>query len=721
MIYKRIPIPFLPILGFQRLAARRGALRGALAIFTMLLGVLLVYLSPPLPNTVLVGADYLQLHSRRMQFARDALLATGHFLPAWYPRELLGTPFWSNLQNFPFIPTRLLVLLSMDPIGQYTYGIAVTLSAVLAALFTYLYSRKIGLGLTASAAAGWTFACSGYYASRVAAGHLPFLEAYPALPLLLWVIESQLELQRRGESSRLWVVAIAVSSASVMLAGHPQLPVYAMTAGGVYALWRGGRGLVCRVWGAMIVGVGCSAFALVPMGLLIGRSTRVLSLAPAANDLAMPYGRLAAFFLPWRDGVPPLLDNNLDSMFHGYPNLAYFWDTVCYIGILPWFALLLLVFIVPPTRTAWRARIAIFIGMLGLTGILLSLPVAQQVTAFIPGTIFRSPARLIYFTEFALAIGLGAGIDRVIATQTRVARIVVPLLLILHVVDLGDHDRRFIVRGSLLLPGADSESLANIFQSVGDGRAAIDYMLILPVNRTVDDIGFFDSIMLARPYRMVLSLAAAPRDLNIQTFNGSEMPSRALAGMGVKAVLTTAARKDLRADGQILGINVYNIPSPSRRAEFFAADHIRYLPVDQIHAALRDAKFDLPSQLLLPLEFMPAESKSSIHGIGETNTVEYRRPDSDHIECTVTTASQGYLRVIESWDPGWSATVDGFSVAIVPALDALLAVPIAPGHHEVRFVYQTPGARAGLAISIFSFALLCGLVWSSGAKPERQT
>jgi hypothetical protein len=97
----------------------------------------------------------------------------------------------------------------MDPAGSFTYAIAVTLSAVLAALFTYLYVRKIGLGLIASAAAGWTFACNGFYAARIAAGHLPLLEAYPALPLLLWVAESLIQAEERDESPRRWIVGVA--------------------------------------------------------------------------------------------------------------------------------------------------------------------------------------------------------------------------------------------------------------------------------------------------------------------------------------------------------------------------------------------------------------------------------------------------------------------------------------------------------------------------------
>jgi hypothetical protein len=688
-------------------------LKGGLAILAMSLGVVLVYLSPPYPNTVLIGADYLQLHSRRMQFARDALLSANFFLPAWYPGELLGTPFWSNLQNFPFIPTRLVVLLSMDPMGPYSHAVAVTLSALLAALFTYLFLRKIGFGLPACAAAGWTFACSGFYAARVAAGHLPLLEAYPALPLLLWLVESYIQQRRCGESTRRWIAAIAVCSACVMLAGHPQLSVYAMVATAVYSLWRGGTGSTKPIWAGMIIGVGCSAFALVPMAMLIRRSTRLLALAPAANDVAMPYGRLAAFFLPWRDGVPPLVDNNPDSAFRGYANLAYFWDTVCYIGIVPWIAVLLLLFSFSRNKLAGEQRkLTGLIAALGLAGIIMSLPLIQQAGVFIPGTIFRSPARLLYFTQFALAIALGSAIQVAYATRAPIARFLVALLLTVHVIDLGSHDRRFIQRGSLL-PAAELTEMANILQRIGDGRAAIDRTPPLPLKHAVDDVGFFDSIMLARPYQLILSLAGAPKDLNIQMFDGSELPWRALAAMGAQVMFTTTDRKDLTSIRKILGINIYEIPGPSRRAGFFPMDQVRYLPAEEIHRKLRDPQFELTSELLLPADALRPEASAYSKGIDDSYKVEYRRPDSDHIECLVETRRPGYLRVIESWDPGWSASINGLNASIVPAFDALMAVPISPGRNAVRFVYRTPGALAGKLISLLSFALLCGLVWAS--------
>ena len=85
----------------------------------------------------LTGLDFVQLHARRMTFAREALFAApARELPAWYPRELMGTPFWSNVQNFPFIPTRLIVFALFPPDAAFAPGVA--LSAVLASLFTFL-------------------------------------------------------------------------------------------------------------------------------------------------------------------------------------------------------------------------------------------------------------------------------------------------------------------------------------------------------------------------------------------------------------------------------------------------------------------------------------------------------------------------------------------------------------------------------------------------------
>src|SRR5579864_2025255 len=161
---------------------------------------------------VLFGWDYGLLHMRRLIFARNSVLA-GHSIPGWYPRQMLGSPFAANLQNFPWIPSHL-VLLLFDPHFEYALGIA--LAAALGAMFTFLFARRMELSPLASAAAGWTFVCAGPFAARVMTGELSALEAYFALPCLLWLADSRKFL------------ALAVATAAIVCAGHPQLPAYAV-------------------------------------------------------------------------------------------------------------------------------------------------------------------------------------------------------------------------------------------------------------------------------------------------------------------------------------------------------------------------------------------------------------------------------------------------------------------------------------------------------------
>jgi hypothetical protein len=328
--------------------------RSVLAISVMLLAVVAIYCPPELLSgeSMLYGMDFWSLHVRRLDFAREHLALPGITLPAWYPREFFGAPFWSNLQSFPWIPTRLF-LLAFDPSAAYAIG--VNLSAGLAALFTYLYGRRLGWGLAAAAIAGWTFAAAGFFAARVTVGHLPNLEGYPALPLLLWLADRVL----RDDAGAGRLAALAAATACIVVAGHPQLPAYAVASALVYVLWVGSWRHAGQAAGAITLGAAATLVVWWPMLGLIGRSTRVLPLETATNDLALPYARLGAFFLPWKDGWPGAVQRAPAEPFSGFPNEAWFWDTVVYVGILPWLAVLGL-FIAVLLRRRWPSRRASF-------------------------------------------------------------------------------------------------------------------------------------------------------------------------------------------------------------------------------------------------------------------------------------------------------------------------------------------------------------------------
>jgi len=612
-----------------------------------------VYVRPALfdRGRTLLGLDYQDLHRQRISFARQAVLR-GQGLPGWYPYDFLGMPFAANLQSFPWIPTRLLLLL-LDADVAYAAGVAV--AAALAAGFTFLFCRRAGLSPWGAAAAGWTFACAGFFSSRVAAGHLPVLEAYAALPLLLWVADRALAYSRRRD-----LILLALCGACCAVAGHPQVPAYALTATALYLVWRG-RGAARRCVAVLACGVGSTLIAWWPMLLLIQRSSRILPLARADNDIAMPYGRLAALVVPGIDGWPETLPAAGAKLFDSYPNDAYFWDTACYLGLVPLAAVLFLALrcLMVRRRPAWPWT---FLAAVGLGALVLSLPLTETARALLPGTLLRSPARWLYLSTFAGATALGAAVDAVLSA----ARLrllfrwgIAGAGLTLHVFDLGGFARHFVV--AVPRKTASTRDLQRFLaRELGDARLALDAGMDLPLSGRYEDVGGFDSILLAGYHRAILQLRNAPATLNVQVIDASVLPLRALEATGARFVITCEPRDDLPVAGELDGVHVYRVPGAAPRAEF------------------------LPPP----------------------GTVRYRRPSSEEIAIETDSPSDGRVRLLEAYDPGWAATVDGRRVPVSDSGGIALAVPVPAGSHAIRLRYHTPGRTAGLLLSLVSAALL---------------
>jgi hypothetical protein len=683
--------------------------RSALAVTLMCLAVVAVYFplrEHPGDNTQM-GGDFHTLHARRMAFARENL-AERKSLPAWYPRELMGSPFWANVQNFPLIPTRL-ALLPIPLLHAYTVG--VILSAVLTAVFTFLFLRSIGIGVVGAAMAGWTFACGGFYAARVASGELPLFEGYPALPLLLWLVEVNLRTMRPATA----LAALAAASLCLALAGHPQLPMYGFVVAGLY--------LICRGWGAwrrivqagltMGLGLGCAAIVLWPASQLIGRSTRVLTLVHERNNVAMPYSRLLALVLPWKDGAPVNLGIG-GKAFTAFSDHAYFYETVTYVGLFPLVAAVALG-VRMIVRRRRPSRVGMFFTVVAILAAVTALPLFHPETGQFSTTILRNPVRQNYVATFALAVAAGVGADmvgRISGPRRRVMRVLLALLLLGHVVDLTLHDRAFI--HTAFVQVEKSEPLeSQVRRLVGSGRAAIDYNLTPTFNRQIDDVGFFDSILLARPYVTLLDWAGAPPGFNVQQLNGSDLRPRALAAAGVRFVMTLRDRPQLEPMGEASGAKMYAVPNPTPRAMFFPASAAVARPPSEIHRRMREAAYRSQAELMLPVERAGSipQSRPSTNATSD-GAIRYERLNSDEIVIRVRCNEPGFVRVLESFDPGWRAESKNASVDVFPADDTFLCVAVPAGETTIRFTYHTPGVATGAILSIVSASLLAGFLFT---------
>ncbi|MFO0890810.1 MAG: YfhO family protein [Isosphaeraceae bacterium] len=80
----------------------------------------------------------------------------------------------------------------------------------------------------------------------------------------------------------------------------------------------------------------------------------------------------------------------------------------------------------------------------------------------------------------------------------------------------------------------------------------------------------------------------------------------------------------------------------------------------------------------------------------------------EHVVVETESAGSSYLLLADTFDPGWSATLDGKPAPIRPAYAAFRAVALPPGRHTVAFSYQPAGFMLGLAIT--GVGVLLGLI-----------
>ncbi|GIW07398.1 MAG: hypothetical protein KatS3mg060_2203 [Dehalococcoidia bacterium] len=111
-----------------------------------------------------------------------------------------------------------------------------------------------------------------------------------------------------------------------------------------------------------------------------------------------------------------------------------------------------------------------------------------------------------------------------------------------------------------------------------------------------------------------------------------------------------------------------------------------------------------------PPEGPPAEARSL--------QILERRPGWYRIE--TASPQPGFLRVLESDYPGWTARVDGRPAPVVTADGVFLGVPLSAGQHRVELEYRPTSLFVGAGISAAAW-LLVGLLLLRGRwSPSRR-
>lgn len=137
-------------------------------------------------------------------------------------------------------------------------------------------------------------------------------------------------------------------------------------------------------------------------------------------------------------------------------------------------------------------------------------------------------------------------------------------------------------------------------------------------------------------------------------------------------------------------IRVFEVPDPLPRAFVVGGASVR---TDRdVLSAFLDPAFDpLQEVLLSEGRALPQRDVD-----GSAKIVEDR---ADRVRIEATLKSDGYLVLLDSYDPNWRATVDGGEARVRRANFAFRAVELPPGRHLVELRYRPWALSLGLAVS----------------------
>jgi hypothetical protein len=149
-------------------------------------------------------------------------------------------------------------------------------------------------------------------------------------------------------------------------------------------------------------------------------------------------------------------------------------------------------------------------------------------------------------------------------------------------------------------------------------------------------------------------------------------------------------------------IRVLAVPDPLPR--IFVVGGARVAEgIDGLEVLL-DPGFDAHEELLLP-SGSPRPAPP-----GFTGSARVLKEQADRVRIEVDLSSGGYVVVVDTFDPGWRASVDGQPVALLRANVAFRAVAVPAGQHIVEMVYRPPLTEAGLVLGGLTLLAILALL-----------
>jgi hypothetical protein len=685
-----------------------------------------------------------------LEFTRAELRAGR--LPLWNPHVGCGAPHLANGQSAVFDPFHLIAYL-----GRLPDALAWMAAARLwvAGMGMFLLARAWGLGRWGRWFSGLTFPFCGFLVAW-----LP----YPPASVAVWMPWHMLATDRALDEPRPRRVGLlAMATALVLNGGHIQTGAHVLLASAGWAgwRWRSRGGGVPAAWVAGIaLGVLAGAIAVVPLAGYLSRS-------PAWAD------RRAEHAPPWAFERPRVLEAActafpywMGSQRRGQPNLARALGAENLNEAAGGFVGLATLIWLAPLGWSGRRRDPRlgFLGVLGLVGALggFGVPPLANALRLVPVLDVIDHRRLTLWVAFALSLLGGAGLDsREMAPASRVwrswrgawpigvaillaaallAAVIAPALrgrILAHyerapVLDWGQQaglaDRQ--VRNiRTFLPAYYSGCamqlavLAALGRAALRGRASASAVKAWLLGLTLADLALFghglnpaiDRESYRPPSPLVTRLhQIAPPPARIVGV-GAELPPNVLMRYGLDDCRNYDSVELTRS---LDWFEPLYEPEPGR-GQRSSRREVGWSGVGRALDRLRQAGVVAavgaeppPPGVFARVErvggawiaLIPGSDPPRLSAVGGEITIDARGLRDDRRMIPIT------------YDPGWSAELDGRPVPVEPTRGAFLRVPVAAGSRRLVLRYSPAEVRIALVLTLLGTLASLACVAADGRR-----
>jgi hypothetical protein len=707
-------------------------------------------------------SNYLLYDQYRVFVPAQEFVYQQKIFPLWNPDICCGAPNLAAIQCGLLFPIRLL----LSPLSPFTAsGLAAFLKLCLAGWFTILYARKLGVSDGGSFLAGLAFSLSGFMI--VWLGH-PLVSSAMWLPLLLYLVESTFRLGPGNAAGtmafHLWAV-FGIAGAFLVLGGHPPTAIHVIIVVAIYFFFRlmeHPRDQPFKRAGLFIGATGVGLLLAAPQVLPFFEYYRQSSspLASASLDRwasHLTVNELIHFLTPNLMGNPAIGFENLRDLLR-WNGPDDFNERTGYVGIVP-------LFLAGVAVTFRRCKFSIFFlcTLIGSLWIICGIPPMPELMRALPLLRDINNTRLLLVTGFSLAVLAGLGWDELKQLNNRRALLITAIFgalavgtfLAFWIATKSQFHQLDPLHQSFLLKQWLMFGVGVIVSVVLAWRPAQPLTMVALIWTVIDllyySMGYNPAIRRDQYFPGNPAIEWLQKDHSeFRIFAGDALPPNCAEAYGLADTrgcdFMTVRRYEQLVTGKAGDFFFYQLPKAFPNA--FPLLNVKYVLLAR-PAALNPDLFDLvysnglfiyqykkclnralivydykferdPAAILSqvsskafdPRKILLLEGEPIGNGPPATETmvnhsVHILSYEPDSVKIAAKLSRPGYLLLLDTYFPGWSATVNGKSVPILRADYNFRAVALPAGDLTVCFAYHPASLRAGKYLCIMGILLVC--------------